>query len=120
MPYQWIEYKGIKYLYLNYQDLDDVGIWELTLEFFNMLPYIEDKSLYLILDCTGLNVTYKTYTKIKDVAKSAQPKINKSVFVGLNSYSRTLYNVYRRFTGSKTVLLDTVDEALAYFEESMN
>lgn len=119
MPIHWEKYEDVDYLYLDYRGCSDLEIMKQTLEFSNMLDRFEDGSLLLIIDTTGLNISYSNYTKIKDVAKQAQPKIRKTSYVGLNKYSRPFFTIYRAFTGSKAVLVDTKREALENIREEI-
>ena len=87
---------------------------DLTLQIEKILVDLEDNSANIIIDSRGMNLTFSNYSFIKNIAKNAQPKINRSCFVGVNKYSLSLLKVYKRFTSSKALFLDTLEEAVKY------
>ena len=111
MPISWEQHKDVDYLYLDYRGFSDLDIMKQTLEFGEMLTLMEDHSLCVIIDVTGINMSFSSYTKVKIVGKQAQEKVYKSIFVGLSKYSKTFYSVYKKFTGTRALLLDTLDLA---------
>lgn len=110
----WRNHNGVKYLYLDYRGIKDLEIMDLILELTQIIEDVEDGTLNMIINSKGANFTFWSYSLTRDVAKKAQPKINKSCYVGVNNYSKAIHHVYKAFTGSKALFFDTLEEGLKY------
>ena len=114
MSLLWKKHLESEYLYLDLRGLSSLEVSKLAVDFGGMLSSIPNESLRLIIDIRGQSVDMSNFSMSKQVAIQARPKIYRSAYVKENTSISKIFNIYKRVTGSKAVLLCSVEEAIDY------
>ena len=103
MGVSWIEYKGKKILYIDYQGVKD------TTESISILHEaieIERNSagnLLILQNYSGTFANQEFFEEIKVLGKEVQPKVFRNALIGLEGIKKILLSGYILFTGDKTI-----------------
>lgn len=111
---EWKSYNGVRYLHISFceaRDLDALGVLMRVIDTIKTEPI---ESIRVISDVTHMDVSFNTHKTITVMSKMYQKLIYKSAFIGMNKVVQPFYGLYRAMTGSKSIVLETEEEALEY------
>ena len=112
MPISLKKHLDSEYLYLDLRGLSSMEMSKVTMDLSNMISLAEDNSLRLIINVKGETLTLSGYSIIKVIAKQAQRKIRDTAFLGINKNRTVFFNMYKKFTGSRAIMAQSLEEAL--------
>ena len=110
----WKERNGVHFLDVCFDGLDDSGIMSLTLEISRLMQEEGEGKVRLVTDLSGMGKDTNSYSSGRKFAKSHQKYIYKSAVTGLPHWLIPIYNVFVKFTKTKSKLFRSKEEAIDY------
>ena len=110
----WKNHQGVRYLYVDFTDLDDYAIIRVSQKLNQVILNEPDNSIRAVCLLKGLNVGFHTHTQLRQLSKNIQPKLKKTAIVGMSPLVMPFFLVYKQFTKSKAKLFDTLEESVEY------
>ena len=110
----WNYHNGVKYLLVDFSGLNERELLSITFEISALMKEEGEGNVRLISDLSGLTRETNAYSSGRNFAKSHQKYVYKSAVTGLPFWLKPLYNIYMKFTGSKSKLFKTMDESIEY------
>lgn len=117
MPVEWIEHKGKRIMFIDHRECSSqemINNIDLSAEMLQDIPS-GVKCRYLA-NIEGATIDTNVMTRLKQVGKEFDPKVERSALVGVRGIRNILVQGFNRVTGAgKTQkLFDTQEEALEW------
>jgi hypothetical protein len=107
---EFIEYKGKKILYVNYQGIKET---ETAISILHKAVEIERKSDGNLLLLQNYNETFGSQefmTEIKKLGKEVSDKVKKNALIGISGIKKILLGAYTAFSGERNIKTFSTEE----------
>lgn len=110
----WSGVGAKRYLTLDFSYLKSLEIFELILKAHEVACKEEIGSVNILTDLTGVDLSFSTFSALKQLSKEMQKYLKKSGIIGVDKKLAPFYKMYVAFTKSKALLVKDKEEYLAY------